>query len=58
VLLISGHIPPENHESAVGYLGKPYTEKMLISALATLDAHLGGKRVKRLPPGLKLFQKA
>ena len=57
VMLISGHAPPEHHESAIGYLSKPYTEKMLLSALATLEEHLAGKRIKYMPPGLKLFQR-
>jgi len=58
VLLVSGHAPPDEPGLAVGYLAKPYTDKMLVSALATLDDHLAGRRVKRLPPGLKLFQRA
>ena len=58
VLLISGHAPPDEPGLAIGYLAKPYTNKMLVAALATLDDHLAGRRVKRLPRGLKLFQRA
>ena len=57
-LLVSGNSPPEEPGAAVGYLAKPYTDRMLVSALATLEIHLACKRVKRLPPGLKLFQQA
>jgi two-component system, response regulator PdtaR len=58
VLIASGHAPPEDEGLAVGYLSKPYTDKMLVSALAALERHLSGKRVRRLPPGLQLFQRA
>ena len=42
--------------TAVGCLAKPYTAKMLLSALAALEIHLAGKKVKRPPPGLTLYR--
>lgn len=56
VLLVSGDCPPEAQGLAIGCLAKPYTDRILAAALDALDAHLGGKKVKRLPAGLSLFE--
>jgi CheY-like chemotaxis protein len=56
VLYVTGFKPPETGGAAVGCLAKPYTAKMLLSALTTLESHLVGKKVKRLPPGLTLYR--
>ena len=57
VLFVSGLCPPEAQELAIGCLAKPYTDKVLIAALETLETYLTGKRVKRLPNGLSIFQR-
>ena len=54
-LYVTGFRPSETKGLAVGCLAKPYTERMLLSALATLERHLAGKKVKRLSPGLTLY---
>ena len=56
VLFVSGACPPEAEGLAVGCLAKPYTDRMLTAALDALDAHLGGRKLKRLPAGLSLFE--
>jgi hypothetical protein len=48
----------EAHTLGIGCLAKPYSDKILKSALEALDQHLQGKTVKRLPPGLKLYDTA
>lgn len=55
VLYVSGLKPSDLDSLAIGFLAKPYNGKALIAALTTLDSHLAGKRIKRLPPGLVLF---
>ena len=56
VLFVSAAFPPEAEGLAVGCLAKPYTDRMLTAALDALDAHLGGRKLKRLPAGLSLFE--
>jgi hypothetical protein len=58
VLFVSGLCPPEAQSLAIGCLAKPYSDKMLRAALDTLDARLSGRKVKRLPAGLSLYEKA
>ena len=54
VLFVTGLAPPQAEGLAIGCLAKPYSEKMLTSALAALDNHLAGKKVKRVE-GLSLY---
>jgi DNA-binding response OmpR family regulator len=56
VLYVTGFRPSTTQGLAVGCLAKPYTDKMLLSALTTLETHLAGKKVRRLPPGLTLYR--
>jgi CheY-like chemotaxis protein len=56
VLYVTAFRPSSTEGLAVGCLAKPYTDKMLLSALATLESHLAGKKVRRLPPGLTLYR--
>jgi DNA-binding response OmpR family regulator len=42
----------------VGCLMKPYSAKGLKAALEALDEKLQGKKVKRLPAGLSLYERA
>lgn len=58
VLFVSGNCPVEARSLAAGCLAKPYTERTLKAALEALDAVLQGARVKKLPAGLSLYEKA
>jgi hypothetical protein len=42
----------------MGCLAKPYSEKTLKSAIEALDETLQGNKVKRLPAGLSLYERA
>ena len=56
VLFVSATCPVEAQSLGVGCLAKPYTDKMLKTALDALDAKMRGKPWKRLPPGLTLYE--
>ncbi|HEV2746235.1 MAG TPA: response regulator [Allosphingosinicella sp.] len=56
VLFVSGDCPLEAQQLGVGWLLKPYTDKMLRSALEAIDDKLQGRAVKRLPSGLSLYE--
>ncbi|HEY0445771.1 MAG TPA: response regulator [Allosphingosinicella sp.] len=56
VLFITGSCPFEAQSLAVGCLAKPYSEKVLKSALEALDDRLQGRVVKKLPNGLSLYE--
>jgi two-component system, response regulator PdtaR len=58
VLFVSGACPVEAQSLAVGCLAKPYSEKVLRSALEALDQRLQGRAVKKLPAGLSLYETA
>jgi CheY-like chemotaxis protein len=58
VLFVTGSCPPEAQGLAVGCLAKPYTDKVLKTALDCLDDVLQGKEVKKLPPQLSLYAPA
>jgi DNA-binding response OmpR family regulator len=58
VLFVSGNCPVDAQTLGVGCLAKPYSEKTLKSALTALDRKLRGETVKRLPPGLSLYERA
>jgi DNA-binding response OmpR family regulator len=53
-LLATGHEPPPPSAHAIGCLRKPYTERLLKQALATVDRHLQGESVKPIK-GLDLY---
>jgi CheY-like chemotaxis protein len=53
-LLATGHEPPSPSDHAIGCLRKPYTERLLKQALATVDRHLQGESVKPIK-GLDLY---
>ncbi len=57
VLFVTGNCPVEATELAAGCLSKPYTQRSLLAAIAAIEAKLGGKTPKRLPPGFKLFER-
>jgi DNA-binding response OmpR family regulator len=58
VLVVTGDCGEEAKSSALGCLAKPYSEKVLLGALAALDAHMRGKRPKKLPEQLTLWVQA
>ena len=58
VMFVTGNCPVEARSLAVGCLAKPYSDKMLKSALEALDRSLQGQKVKKLPAGLNLYEKA
>ena len=54
VLFATGRVPDEAAELAVGCLMKPYNDRTLKAALAAVDQHLQGDKV-RAPRGLTLY---
>jgi DNA-binding response OmpR family regulator len=58
VLFVSGNCPADAQTLGVGCLAKPYSERTLKNALIALDRKLRGETVKRLPPGLSLYETA
>ena len=56
VLFVTGNCPVEAHTLGAGCLAKPYSDKILKSALEALDKTLQGEKVKRVPPGLKIYE--
>jgi DNA-binding response OmpR family regulator len=58
VLFVTGNCPVEAQTLGIGCLAKPYTAKILKSALEALDRTLQGETVKRVPPGLKIYERA
>jgi DNA-binding response OmpR family regulator len=55
VLMVTGNCSEEARALAVGCLAKPYSERVLLNALAAIDDHLQGKAVKKLPEQLVLY---
>lgn len=58
VLFVTGNCPLEGRSIGIGCLAKPYSDKMLKSALEAVDRRLQGKIVRRLPNGLTLYEEA
>ncbi len=58
VLFVTGNCPEEARRLAVGCLAKPYTARMLKAALDALNDHRAGRKVKKLPAGLSLYESA
>jgi DNA-binding response OmpR family regulator len=58
VLFVSGNCPVDAPTLGVGCLAKPYSARTLKNALVALDRKLRGETVKRLPPGLSLYERA
>lgn len=56
VLFVTAHQQDGAEILGVGVLAKPYSERVLKSALDALDRHLQGKRRKTLPPQLTLYE--
>jgi DNA-binding response OmpR family regulator len=58
LLFVTGNCPVEAQSLGMGCLAKPYSEKTLKSAIEALDETLQGNKVKRLPAGLSLYERA
>ena len=58
VLFVSGNCPAEAHTLGVGCLAKPFTEKMMKSAIEALDDKLQGRKMRKLPTGLSFYEQA
>ncbi len=58
VLFVSGNCPIDAQTVGLGCLAKPYSERTLKSALHALERTLRGEKVKRLPPGMSLYETA
>jgi DNA-binding response OmpR family regulator len=58
VLFVTGNCPVEAQHLGIGCLAKPYSEKTLKSALEALDDSLQGRKVRKLPAGLSLYERA
>ena len=58
VLFVTGNCPVEARTLSIGCLAKPYSDRTLKAALDALDARLQGRKVKKLPAGLSLYDKA
>ncbi len=56
VLFVTGNCPDEARNLGIGWLAKPYTGKMMRSALDAVDRKLQGRTLKRLPAGLSLYE--
>ena len=58
VLFVTGNCPLEARSLGIGCLAKPYSDKVLKGALEAVDRKVQGKKVKRLPAGLSLYEEA
>ncbi|MEA3031793.1 MAG: two-component system, response regulator PdtaR [Sphingomonadales bacterium] len=58
VLFVTGNCTAEAQSLALGCLTKPYSERVLLNALAAIDDHLQGKKPKKIPEQLTLYVRA
>ncbi len=58
VLFVTGNCPVEAQTLGLGCLAKPYGEKTLKAALDAIDEKLQGRKVRKLPAGLRLYESA
>ncbi|HET9638030.1 MAG TPA: response regulator [Allosphingosinicella sp.] len=56
VLFVTANCPIEARSLGLGCLAKPYTDKVLKGALEAVDRKVSGKKAKRLPAGLSLYE--
>jgi two-component system, response regulator PdtaR len=56
VLFVTANCPLEARSLGLGCLAKPYTDKVLKGALEAVDRKMQGKKVRRLPAGLSLYE--
>lgn len=58
VLFVTGNCPVEAADVATGCLSKPYAQRDLLAAIDAVEARLDGKPLKKMPTGLRLFERA
>jgi len=58
VLFVTGNCPVEAQDVAAGCLAKPYAQRDLLAAIDAIDGALAGTPPRRLPSGLRLFERA
>ena len=58
VLFVTANCSEEYQVLGLGCLAKPYSEKVLKEALDALDSYLQGRKLKKLPPQLTLYEGA
>ena len=56
-LFVTGNCPPEAQAFAAGCLDKPYRQRDLLAAIEAVEAVLDGRAPKRVPGGLRLFER-
>lgn len=56
VLFVTGSCPEDAQRLGVGCLAKPYTSRELRGALEVIDALMAGRAIRKLPPGLTIYQ--
>ena len=57
VLFVTGHCPGEARSIAAGCLAKPYPQRDLLAAINVIEAVIEGKKPRKLPGGMSLFEK-
>jgi len=57
VLFVTGNFPDDAAIYADGLLAKPYAQRDLLHAIAAIEAKRGGRPVKKLPGGFRLFER-
>jgi DNA-binding response OmpR family regulator len=55
VLFVTGNCSEEARGLALGCLAKPYSERVLLGALAAIDDHLQGRETRKVPDQLTLY---
>ena len=58
VLFVTGNCPAEHRNLAVGCLDKPYTSRVMKSAIEVVDALARGDKIRKVPSELTLFVEA
>jgi len=58
VLFVTGNCDDVARRLGIGCLAKPYSSADLRTALAAVEAHIQGRKARRLPAGLELFEQA
>lgn len=58
VLFVTGNCSEEAKSLALGCLSKPYSERVLLSALLAIDDHVQGKAPRKVPEQLTLYIQA
>jgi DNA-binding response OmpR family regulator len=56
-LFVTGNCPPEAQAFGAGCLAKPYNQRDLTAAIEAVEAVADGRTPKRMPAGLRLFER-